>query len=179
MSKVAKGDVLGKDRSSTRPFPSAERRASAHKGVLSNATAMFQSFFNRDRRIHTNLCRDFMSSEHNRVSSEHRYPSSPPLSYLPLDYYVLTASPFWAITTSTHVKHQRTISRILATTPNTILGSLSFTKSASLTRENFVSYDHVKVATTQAIMFKVRADGEGVEEVPVPANVRETCIIHP
>jgi hypothetical protein len=45
-----------------------------------------------------------------------------------------------------------------------------------LTRETFISPDHVKIAATHSIMFNVRADGE-VEEVPVPAIVRETGTI--
>jgi hypothetical protein len=37
-----------------------------------------------------------------------------------------------------------------------------------LTRETFISSDYVKIAATQSTMFKVTADGEGVEEVPIP-----------
>lgn len=46
-----------------------------------------------------------------------------------------------------------------------------------LTRETFISSDYLKIAATQATMFKATPDGEGVEEVPVPASVRETGII--
>lgn len=46
-----------------------------------------------------------------------------------------------------------------------------------LTREHFISPDHVKVAATQSIMYKITPDGEGVEEVPVPASVRATGTI--
>jgi hypothetical protein len=37
--------------------------------------------------------------------------------------------------------------------------------------------DYLKIAATQATMYKTTADGEGVEEVPVPASVRETGTI--
>jgi hypothetical protein len=46
-----------------------------------------------------------------------------------------------------------------------------------LTRETFISSDYVKIAATQSTMFKATADGEGVEEVPIPASVRETGAI--
>lgn len=46
-----------------------------------------------------------------------------------------------------------------------------------LTRETFTSSDYLKIAATQATMFKTTADGEVVEEVPVPARVRETGTI--
>ena len=46
-----------------------------------------------------------------------------------------------------------------------------------LTRETFISADYIKIAATQATMFRATADGEGVEEVPVPSSVRETGII--
>lgn len=42
----------------------------------------------------------------------------------------------------------------------------------TLTRETFISPDHAKIAATQAAMYNVTADG--VEEVPVPASVRES-----
>ena len=45
-----------------------------------------------------------------------------------------------------------------------------------LTRETFISSDYIKIAATQAAMFKA-TDGEGVEEVPVPSSVRETGTI--
>jgi len=47
----------------------------------------------------------------------------------------------------------------------------------SLTREMFISPDYVKVAATQGTMFKVTADGKGISEVPIPANVMETGTI--
>lgn len=37
--------------------------------------------------------------------------------------------------------------------------------------------DYLRIAATQAAMFKATEDGEGVEEVPVPASVRETGTI--
>jgi hypothetical protein len=40
-----------------------------------------------------------------------------------------------------------------------------------------MSSDYLRIAATQAAMFKATADGEGVEEVPVPASVRETGTI--
>ena len=46
-----------------------------------------------------------------------------------------------------------------------------------LTRETFISSDYIKIAATQAAMFKYTADREGVEEVPVPSSVRETGTI--
>ena len=49
--------------------------------------------------------------------------------------------------------------------------------STPLTRETFISSDYIKIAATQAAMFKATADGEGVEEVPVPSSVRETGTI--
>jgi len=49
--------------------------------------------------------------------------------------------------------------------------------STPLTRETFISSDYVQVAAAQSTMFKATANGEGVEEVSVPASVRETGII--
>ena len=47
----------------------------------------------------------------------------------------------------------------------------------SLTRELFISPDHVKIAATQSVMYKITADGEDVQEAPVPASVRATGIL--
>lgn len=46
-----------------------------------------------------------------------------------------------------------------------------------LTPETFISSDYVKIATTQSAMLMTTEDSEGVEEVPVPATVRETGVI--
>lgn len=46
--------------------------------------------------------------------------------------------------------------------------------STLITRETFISSDHVKVAVANPTMIKLSADGEGIEEVPVPASIRET-----
>ena len=49
--------------------------------------------------------------------------------------------------------------------------------STSLTRELFISPDHARIAATHSVMYKITADGEDVQEVPVPASVRATGII--
>jgi hypothetical protein len=41
-----------------------------------------------------------------------------------------------------------------------------------LTREMFISSDHVKIAAARPTMFKVSGDGEGITQVPVPASVK-------
>ncbi|KIM35507.1 hypothetical protein M413DRAFT_32450 [Hebeloma cylindrosporum] len=46
-----------------------------------------------------------------------------------------------------------------------------------LTRETFISADYIKIAATQSTMFNATENGEGVEEVPAPASVRETGTI--
>ena len=43
-----------------------------------------------------------------------------------------------------------------------------------LTREMFISSDHVKTAAARPTMFKVLEDGTGITQVPVPESVRET-----
>ncbi|KIM40805.1 hypothetical protein M413DRAFT_446177 [Hebeloma cylindrosporum] len=48
--------------------------------------------------------------------------------------------------------------------------------STPITRETFISPDHVKIAATHSSMFKIKAEG-GVEEVPVPARVRKTGVL--
>jgi hypothetical protein len=41
----------------------------------------------------------------------------------------------------------------------------------------FISPDYVKIAASRPTMYIARADGKGVTEVPIPANVRETGTI--
>ena len=55
--------------------------------------------------------------------------------------------------------------------------SSSSIPTSELTRELFISPDHVKIAATQSVMYKITADGEDVQEVPVPASVRATGTI--
>ncbi|KAF8903328.1 hypothetical protein CPB84DRAFT_1774576 [Gymnopilus junonius] len=49
--------------------------------------------------------------------------------------------------------------------------------STPITRETFISSDHVKVAAANPTMVKLSADGEGIEDVPVPASIKETGIL--
>ncbi|PPQ66530.1 hypothetical protein CVT26_009503 [Gymnopilus dilepis] len=46
-----------------------------------------------------------------------------------------------------------------------------------ITRETFISPDHVKVALTSTTMFELGADGESVEEVPIPPSIKETGVL--
>ena len=46
-----------------------------------------------------------------------------------------------------------------------------------LTRGLFILPDHAKIAATHSVMYKITADGEDVQEVPVPASVRATGIL--
>jgi len=46
-----------------------------------------------------------------------------------------------------------------------------------LTREMFISPNYVKIAASRPTIYKATADGKGVTEVPIPANVRETGTI--
>ena len=46
-----------------------------------------------------------------------------------------------------------------------------------LTRGLFISPDHVKIAATHSVMYKITADGEDVEEAPVPPSVRATGVL--
>ncbi|KIM40808.1 hypothetical protein M413DRAFT_446179 [Hebeloma cylindrosporum] len=48
--------------------------------------------------------------------------------------------------------------------------------STPITRETFISPDHVKIAATHSTMYKMMPDGV-VEEVPVPARVRKSGIL--
>jgi len=43
-----------------------------------------------------------------------------------------------------------------------------------LTREMFISSDHVKIAAARLTMFEVVADGKGITKVPVPESMRES-----
>jgi len=46
-----------------------------------------------------------------------------------------------------------------------------------ITRETFISSDYLKIAVTQGTMFKVTPDDKDVEEMPIPASVRESGTI--
>jgi hypothetical protein len=46
-----------------------------------------------------------------------------------------------------------------------------------LTRSLFVSPDYEKIAISKSTMFVLTKDGQGVEEVPMLASVRETGIV--
>ena len=80
------------------------------------------------------------------------------------------------------VKIQRLRRALVLAPSNPSFRPLRFRNSSSvsmptpLTREVFISDDYVKVAVAQSTMFKATADG-GVEEVPIPASIRETGII--
>ena len=80
------------------------------------------------------------------------------------------------------IKIQRLRQALELAPSNSSFRPLRFRNSSSasmptpLTREVFISDDYVKVAVAQSTMFKATADG-GVEEVPIPASLRETGII--
>jgi len=116
-----------------------------------------------------------LSSEPNQVSSTRRYLATP----------VLTSR---LLPTGCHSgleQHRQALKiqrlRQTLTSKRTLrfihLVKLPSSMPTPLTRETFMSSDYLRIAATQAAMFKATTDGEGIEEVSVPASVRETGTI--
>ena len=119
--------------------------------------------------------------KNNQVSSEHLYPRHhlPPGHCQQVHHKKMLSA-------IRLVRHRQALNLrfcsalVLPTTSNPSLYLRCFTSSPSsrmptpLTREMFISSDHVKIAAARPTMFKVSEDGTGITQVPVPESVRET-----